>query len=78
MKAILKNDTITITETYFDSFSGARLHGWFGRFNGCVENFFYRVANDAELTAIMIIGGSTGPQYVLAGLGIGCAIHASL
>ena len=77
MTAVLKNDTITITETYFDSFSGARLYGWFGRFNRCVENFVYRVANDGELAAIVLMGTAAGPQYVLAGLGIGCAIHAS-
>ena len=77
MKAILKNNVIEITETYFDSLSGARPNGWFGRFNGCVENFVHRVTNDAELAAIMVVGAAYAPHYVLAGLGIGCAIHAS-
>ncbi|MCF8459278.1 MAG: hypothetical protein K9G46_01010 [Flavobacteriales bacterium] len=78
MKAILKNDTIKITETYFDTLSGAKPRGWFGRFANCVEQFAYTVSSDPEWGAVFLVGAYTAPHYVLAGLGIGCGIHASM
>lgn len=79
MKATLTGNKIQITETYFDSLVGVkRPRGWLGRFVGCVERFAHTVTSDPEWGAFYVVGAIYAPHYVLAGLGIGCAIDASL
>ena len=78
METVLKNETIKILGAYnLVGSSNSRTWGWFDRFESCVEGFVETVQNDAEWTAVFTVGALCCPQYVLAGLAIGCSISAS-
>ena len=49
---------------------------YIGDFVDCIEAFVDEVQSDPETGAIIVIGALLVPEYVLAGLVVGCTIYA--
>ena len=80
METSMKDNILTFDNFYNinTSMSNGRSYGWFDDFAQCVEDVALEVASDPALSAAAVVGGYCCAGYVLTGLGIGCAINASL
>lgn len=80
METSMENNILTFQEFYSieTSVSNGRINGWFDDFGDCVEDFATTVADDAVLSGAYVIGAICCPHYIVAGLGLGCAISATV
>lgn len=78
METSLNNNLISINEIYEEALVLNRAPSWFRKFAQCIDNTMLAVASDPALGAVAVVGGYCCAGYMLAGLGIGCAIGASL